>query len=379
MRSSASTHNNNNNISEDGDDDADDDADANGIRGSQKSDNNNNNNNDTTKARSRAELVGHATLIVLALLGTALYSTTYSLLQTSTQTHIVAAIEMWATSTHLLSASACYVAQALFGPLPHVARTQTALFLGVACTVSLFAAACVGDDGGAVYCAMYFGGAALPRFAAIGAAAWSWIMYVSSLGSQLDGTIDLGVGLVSAASAALVPWLVAQTLVGSCGDGWRLLLCSSVSVTLSRDGTQSTIQADCGNLDTGLALAGLGVGMLLLAWLGPLLGACVHRANVRAPAHMLVACVLGCSPWVASAVASTGARVPPYTDTFCVVVSCLAASTLLPHVRALFSFSSAASRRAAAAAHGRSHRDSNGPTRANTTARPFVLTRAHIL
>ena len=197
-------------------------------------------------ASLRDELVGHSTLAVLALLGMALYSTTYSLtFMGSSSTPVVAVLEMWMVSTHLLSAGVCCVGQALVvsvfdlrHPVAHVAEAQTAMFLGVALSVTLLSASCVSSVTGNE-CAVYYGAAALPRFAAVGAASWSWILYAASLGCQSwsatddddadedkdedkdddddderprGGRLSLGLsgrsGLTAAATMAWIPWCV---------------------------------------------------------------------------------------------------------------------------------------------------------------------------
>jgi hypothetical protein len=278
----------------------------------------------------REELVGHGALIALALVGVALYSTTYSLLQASTQTRVAASLELWLVTTHLASGVACYAVQALLGPIACVAPTQSALFLGMACTMTVLAAECTGAS--AYYCAMYFGGAALPQLAAVGAAAWAWIMYASSLACQTMAAIDLGGGLVASAAMALVPWVCAQSLANACGDGWRVLLCGNVKVTLTQGGTGTSITTDCGNVDSGLAMAGLGVGMLLLAWVGALLGAFLRR-DVRPVTRSLTACLLGLSPYLAQSVAGADARVSPTPASYPLVAMALAACTLLYYGR----------------------------------------------
>ena len=202
----------------------------------------------------RDELVGHATLVLLALLGMALYATTYSLLFSLTPSAkgAVALVEMWLVTTHLASACACCAAQTvlvavlqLAHPVPHIAEAQSALFLGLALAVTLCATACVGA-GGDDACALYFGAAVLPRFAAVGAATWAWIVYLASLGCQTR-TLALGADPTAAAVLVWVPWLAASTVVDVCGDGWRVLLCGGVRI-LAGGG----VTADCGNLALGL-------------------------------------------------------------------------------------------------------------------------------
>ena len=110
----------------------------------------------------RDEMAGHATLAIMALLGTLLYSTTYALIYSSSNnsnTSIVAVLEMWMTGVHLLSACACCALQgllvALVGldrPVPYLARAQTAAFLGIAAAVTELSWDCLGNT--AAYAAM---------------------------------------------------------------------------------------------------------------------------------------------------------------------------------------------------------------------------------
>jgi hypothetical protein len=215
----------------------------------------------------REELVGHCTLAVLGLLGLGFYSATYAVLYTlspsSKQTRMVPAVlEMWMAYTHLASAGACCALHLVLAtvmratrPVPHLSEAQSALFLGVALTVTLFGTTCIG--GGQGECALYFGAAALPRIAAVGAVTWAWLMYLGSLACQT--TLGRMEPLTSATVVAWVPWLMARTAVSVCGDPWRMQVCASVSVRLVANATQSMIQADCGVLDIGLWVLGLGV------------------------------------------------------------------------------------------------------------------------
>jgi hypothetical protein len=127
--------------------------------------------------RTKEELLGHCTLGVMALMGMALYSTTYALVYATTGTSTVAVLEMWMTSTHLVCSLSSFAVQvltvSLFGqdrPLPYVGDAQAALFFGVACAVSVLGGACV--QGGE--CGLFFGAAAVPQLAATGAIAWAW-------------------------------------------------------------------------------------------------------------------------------------------------------------------------------------------------------------
>ena len=218
------------------------------------------------------ELVGHGTLVVLSLLGTALYSTTYSLIYSvsGVDTRVPAVLEMWMVFTHMVSSGLCCGVQVVLvailrmqRPIPHVAEAQSAVFLGVALGMTTLSASCVG--GGANVCALYFGAAALPRFAAVGAATWAWVMYVSSLGCQTDIT-RMG-ALTAAATMAWLPWLIESTAVSTCGDAWRVQVCGSVRVTLNANATASTITANCDALSTGTwVMSVAALGGALMSW-----------------------------------------------------------------------------------------------------------------
>lgn len=225
----------------------------------------------------REELVGHGTLVILALLGLALYSTTYGLIYSVATQSVVAVLEMFMIYAHLAIAGACFATQlvlpvVLHGtePVPHLAATQSALFLGVALSVTLLAGACMGSSTGHE-CALYFGAAMLPRLAAVGAATWAWIAYLASLGCQ--GEIEGLGGLTAALVMAWVPWSIAQTAASTCGDAWRVLVCGGVSVELSANATASTVAADCSNLDLGLWLSAIGLLLGEIASWTPYAGA----------------------------------------------------------------------------------------------------------
>jgi len=190
----------------------------------------------------KEELIGHATLAVLAVIGLALYSTTYSLVYagSSSTTPVVAVFEMWMVSIQLASPVLCGTLQALFGaevktPVYHVAVAQTAVFLGIACIVTIQGINCVQQTpaGETYFCGAYYGAAAVPRFAAAGSVAWVWVMYVSSLGCQ-SSTLRLSLGLTGknsltvASIVLLVPYCIASKLGSTCGGSkWTKPLCNN--------------------------------------------------------------------------------------------------------------------------------------------------------
>jgi len=160
----------------------------------------------------REELVGHCTLIVLSLIGFAIYSLTYSLVYASNASTsssigggkngvvIVASLEMWMVSTHIVASllSTCIqgVGVALLRirePLPHVASAQTSLFLGIALVTTIVGILCLNEP--KKYSVSFFGAAAFPQLSCVGTFAWAWVMYVSSLGSQTWSAGGFTVGL----------------------------------------------------------------------------------------------------------------------------------------------------------------------------------------
>ena len=221
----------------------------------------------TSAAAIRDELAGHSTLAVMALLGMALYATTYSLIYSMTSYSAVAFLEMWMCFTHLFSALVCCVGQWLVvslwqlqQPVPHVARTQVALFLGIACAVSVLGSSCMQSDRNGAECAIYFGAAAIPRLAAAGAIAWAWIMYAASLGCQSwNSLVSLGLSgrdpIIAAAAMAMVPLSAHLKLLTTCGGTWQALLCnpSSALADCSRDAS-SCVGVSAAMMATALCL-----------------------------------------------------------------------------------------------------------------------------
>ena len=222
------------------------------------------------EAARREDMAAHVSLGVMALLGLALYSTTYSLLYglMPNTTPTPAILEMWMVTTHLVVSGGGCALRSFFGD--GVAEAQSGVFLGVALTVTLLSVSCCG--GSATDCAAFFGAAALPRFAAVGAAAWAWIMYAGALGCQTR--LDDAHPLTAAFVLAMAPWLARSMLVDTCGDAWRVRLCENVKVTLVANGTDSTIEADCSRLSLYLWVLGLGTAVGALT-------ACVPVTPVR--------------------------------------------------------------------------------------------------
>lgn len=186
----------------------------------------------------REELIGHSTLAVLGILGLALYSTTYSLVYAgSSSTPVVAVLEMWMVTIHMVSPIVCGGVQALSGPFNHIAVAQSAIFLGIACIVTIVGINCVqqtsSEEG---VCSAYYGAAAIPKFAAAGSIAWVWVMYVSSLGCQSVGVLSLGLtdknALTAASIILLLPYCIVSKLDSTCGGSkWAMSLCSNACNT----------------------------------------------------------------------------------------------------------------------------------------------------
>ena len=189
-------------------------------------------------------------------------------------------------SVHLFSPVGCCVGQGLFlsmlqlkAPVRHVAEAQTAVFLGVAGAVVVLSTSCLNSNGSGAECAVYYGSAAVPRVAAAGALVWSIVLYVSSLGCQPWSSghgISLGLrgksGMTASATMALVPWLIMKTLVQTCGDRWRVHLCSEVGIKTNAAVTLSTVTAKCNHLDASINVtASVAVLSLLLGWIGGVL------------------------------------------------------------------------------------------------------------
>jgi len=189
----------------------------------------------------KEELVGHSTLLVLALLGLGFYSLSYSLLYTSSSSvPIVAVFEMWMVSSHLGVAGCSLLIQSVgvkffraMSPMPFVAATQTSVFFGIALLATLSGVSCVG--GNALTCQLFYGASTFPSFSSVASLGWAWIMYVSSLGCQTwnTGGFTLGinnVGLLLVSSIlVVVPNAMVAKVYGVCPAGYKVFgpLCGS--------------------------------------------------------------------------------------------------------------------------------------------------------
>ena len=146
-------------------------------------------------------MIGHTALCLMALLGffayTGAYALIYQWVRTTPSHRPLPVVEMWMVYTHLAASVLTCALQAL--GVGALAEAQTALFLGVALAVSVGATACISEGD----CTLYFAAALVPQLAAAGAMAWSWVMYVVSLGCQ-TGFVSLG-----ASQGILAPILLA--------------------------------------------------------------------------------------------------------------------------------------------------------------------------
>jgi len=325
---------------------------------------------------SRDEIVGHCTLCVLALLGMALYSITYSLIYMGgDSTPVTAVLEMWMTTTHLCSAAACCIIQTLLlsvldlfdKPIHHIAEAQTTLFLGIALAVTILGNSCIQSTTGAE-CGIYFGAAAIPRISAAGTAAWSWVMYISSLGCQQWSSasslvdsggdnnnnnnnngklLSLGLSgmspLTATAIMLLLPLHITSKLSSTCDSlGWAAKVCSSASTFTVYEGntknnnnnnsssstttTTTTAAIDCSNLSTGeaLAVSTLVIG-LLLAWGGKVLTS--FSPNWSRIPRILGAMFMTLGPLCVWAAQGNAPIVPPVS--YHITAACLSAITLV--------------------------------------------------
>ena len=176
------------------------------------------------------------TLVVLALIGMALYSTTYALVYSATATTIAPVLEMWMVTTHLMIALASLVADTacllgsttvaacpVGGSSKIIGEAQAAMFLGIACVVTLLGNACVHDSH---FCDLYFGAAAIPRLAASGAMGWSIVMYINAV--VCTGHFGI-TSLPAVVVMVFVPLAIESKLLSAtCAEKrWNLLLCNT--------------------------------------------------------------------------------------------------------------------------------------------------------
>lgn len=136
----------------------------------------------------RDELVGLSTVSTLSLLGFALYTTTYALVYSSSSSKpVVAVLEMWSISTHLITSLACVVihiiSMSVFEVQSFVSNIVTSVFLGISILSSIVCSSCL-TYGEEKVCRAYFGASISPKISSVGFCVWCWVMYVASLGGQ---------------------------------------------------------------------------------------------------------------------------------------------------------------------------------------------------
>jgi hypothetical protein len=183
------------------------------------------------------ELVGHSTLVVLAIIGLAFYSLSYSLMYASSSSvPVVAVLEMWMVSSHLSVAGLSLILQSIGvkyakinAPLPFVASVQTSIFLGISLVVSITAVSCI--QGENAICKGFYGASVFPSISSVISLGWSWVMYISSLGCQTwnTGGFTLGVSdsglMIIACLLIVVPSSIVGKLFKTCQNGG--LLCGN--------------------------------------------------------------------------------------------------------------------------------------------------------
>ena len=145
-------------------------------------------------------------VLVMALIGMALYSTTYALVYAATSNATVPVLEMWMVTTHL----ACAALSVFFSRNRIQVKNTHSIFLGVACGITILGNDCIQYGN----CSLYFGAAAVPRIAASGAIAWAWVMCVVSY----DGMPDT---FVAGLAMAMVPLAIEAKTAATCGDKWH--------------------------------------------------------------------------------------------------------------------------------------------------------------
>ena len=222
----------------------------------------------------REALIGHTSLCLMALLGFVLYTSTYSVVYVMKTTgKPVAVVEMWMVMTHLLTSILTCALCAFLDPSLStlmIAKSQSAVFLGVALTTTGVGTACM--QGGA-FCSAFFPAAAFPPLAASGSIAWAWVMYIASLSCQSGEAIALGMGGREAVTAACLMGLVVpqvlSTLSETCGGKWREHCSGGSSCSAALNITllvAALLISNVGHfLSGGMEMAVAGHGMQVLA------------------------------------------------------------------------------------------------------------------
>ena len=185
---------------------------------------------ESAQGQLRAELVGHVSVLLMSLLGVAMYSATYSItMAVGVSSKKVPVLEFWVVFTALTCNVVCvcmqFIAAGVFkvqGGLPGVPEAQVAVFLGLACACTVLSSQCVSGD--TTTCLMFFPSAVFPNASAVGIMVWTWIIYLASLGCLRAsvGALSLGIegtgGVVAACVMLLLPATTASAMATTCGQ-----------------------------------------------------------------------------------------------------------------------------------------------------------------
>ena len=192
-------------------------------------DNEADNNTNTGGASLRTELVGHVSVLLMSLLGIAIYSATYSVfMSVGLSAKVVPLLEFWVIFTQLGCTLVCILTQFIVAGVfkintgvAGISVVQVALFLGLACACTVLSSQCLAGDRAS--CRLFFPAAAYAQAAAVGIIVWSWTMYMASLGCLRVnvGSISLGIdgagGITAACVMLLFPARTESAVISICG------------------------------------------------------------------------------------------------------------------------------------------------------------------
>lgn len=198
---------------------------------------------DTSKLSSslRTELIGHVSVLLMSLLGIAMYSATYSVsMAVGASSKRIPVLEYWVSFSHLTCTVLCIIIQFIVGGIMRIetgllgiAEAQVAVFLGIACACTVLSTECIAGD--ANVCAIYFPSAVYAPAAGVGLIVWSWIIYLSSLGCLRSsiGAFSLGTdgigGVVVSCVMVMLPSQPLAAIVSICGRrGLPAGVCSGI-------------------------------------------------------------------------------------------------------------------------------------------------------
>lgn len=186
-------------------------------------------NSPTASSGLRTELIGHVSVLLLGLLGIAMYSATYSVsMAVRLSSKSVPLLEFWAVFSQMGCTVVCIGLQFVVGGLLRVesglhsvAEAQVAVFLGIACSCTILSADCMAGE--TDRCSLFFPSAVYAPAAGMGLIVWSWTLYLASLGCLRSniGTFSLGIqgigGVVIAGTMMFLPSRAAAGVVSICG------------------------------------------------------------------------------------------------------------------------------------------------------------------